>query len=390
MERVTKNLYSFLGFHSFLIGLFLFYIPVYLYKTGFFLPRISLFIALSGLGFCVTLYAWDRISKKVSLHTLILLSFLSEFALLSAFLMEKNIGFILLSGCLNGCFNCNFWIIQRFFFLETITPENSGKKFGNFQIFVLIILKIAIFIGGILLEHYGFFPVYILSAVIAVTGTLFFQQKTLSQNLDPKLTSTPALTIYYVTAYTDTFRSKPVFALDGVFLYLESYFWVISLFLIVRQSYWKLGLLVIFLTLVFGAIFILIKNRIDTLPKNRMYQGAVCLYSLSWILRSLASDRLGHISMLVFLAVITFCTSLFRLGFNKRFFDNAKKVTAHEYILIKSYYSQAFLAVFGLAGFFMLKSAHTAGLLSACYLAAAAAAFIYSIYADSPNTDHAQ
>ena len=380
MVLATRSLYSFLGVHSFLIGMFPFYIPVYLYKAGFSLAQICCFIAVTGLGFCSSLYLWDRISKRVPLRYLIIFSLLSEFLLLTLFFLEKDMGFILISGFFNGIFNCSFWMIQRLLFLDTITSKNSGKKFGNFQIFVLVVLKAGIFAGGIMLEKSGYLSVYLFSSGIVMAGAIFFWQKGIGIELDKGIISAAPLNLGFVVGYKDRFNSKFVFAVDGVLLYLESYFWMISLFLIVRQNYWKLGVLIIFLVVIFGGIFVMIKNSIDRLPTHKMYTAAVCLYSLSWILRGLLSQRLNTFLLLLLLALITFCTSIFRLAFNKRFFDVARSTTAHEYIFIKSYFSQFFLAVFALMGFLLLMSGDVVEQLSRIYLIATLLSFTYLFY----------
>ena len=382
MELSTRSLYSFLGVHSFLIGLFPFYIPVYLYKAGFFLHQISCFIAVTGAGFVISLYLWDRISKIISLRYLIIFSFFSEFILMSLFFLNKDMSLILSAGFFNGVFNCSFWIIQRFLFLETITTKNSGKKFGNFQIFVLVVLKAGIFAGGIMLEKSGYLYVYIFSAAIAMAAALFFFQREIKIELDEKIVSAPPLGFKFIAGYKDKFNSRTVFAVDGIFLYLESYCWMISLFIIVRENFWRLGVLVIFLMALFGGIFVMIKNRIDLMPKNKIYNTAVCLYSLSWILRSVLSNRLNNVILIILLGVITFCTSIFRLSFNKRFFDIAKSAKSHEYILMKSYFSQFFLAIAAFAGFnFLLADqSNTLEQLSMIYLAAGFASFIYLVY----------
>ncbi len=294
--------------------------------------------------------------------------------------------FILISGCFNGVFNCSFWITQRLLFIDTITPQNSGQKFGNFQIFVLLVLKAGILTGGVILEKSGYLPVYILSAVIVILVSFIFFQPKMKMVLDKEIVSAGPMSLKMVAEYKDWFHSRVVFAIDGIFLYLESYFWVISLFLIVRQSYWKLGVLVIFLTLVFGTIFVMIKNTIDRLPSNRIYIAAVCLYGLSWILRSALSEKLNMMPLLFLLAIITFCTSIFRLAFNKRFFDIAKSTRAHEYIFVKSYFSQFFLAVSALAGFVLLGAGDMVEQLSFIYLAAALISFLYLFY--TPEKKH--
>ncbi len=381
MASLSRSLFIFLAVHSFLIGLFPFFIPVYLYTHGFLLSQICFFIAATGVGFTLSLYVWDRVSKKLSLRYLVILSFTSEIVLLTLFFLEKNSFFIVLAGLFNGVFNCNFWIIQRLLFLETVTPQNSGEKFGNFQIFVMIVLKMGIFIGGLLLEKTDYFTLYLVSASIVAVAALVFLQKKIRTELNKNIISSVPLPVVSLVRYRDRFNSRSVFVIDGVFLYFESYFWVISLFLIVHQSYIKLGLLVIFLTLLFGIIFVIIKNSVDRAAVDKMYRTAVCLYIISWILRALFAEELDKITLLLVLALITFCTSIFRLVLNKRFFDIAKTTTAHEYIFVKSCWSQFFLALFfGFLAFFLVGSANEIKHLSTVYFLAAPASMIYFLY----------
>lgn len=389
MAALRRCLYSFLGIHSLLIGLFPFYIPVYLYAHFLSLDEICGFIVLTGGGFCVSLYMWERAYKTIALRKLILLSFFIEFLLLSTFLLEKNITFLILAGIINGVYNCNFWIIQRLLFLETVTPENSGKKFGNFQIFVLIVLKVGIFIGGITLEASGFLAIYLASLVLLGAAMILFLRQTMAVELDGALRGSAPLSVNKILRYKDSLYSRTVFAIDGAFLYLESYFWVISLYLIVKESFWRLGLLVVLLALFFGVLFIIIKNSIDRIEIHLFYRIAVTLYAISWLLRSTLIVETSMLALLILLASITFCTSLFRLAFNKRFFDNARAAVQHEYIFMKSYYSQFFLIpVFGIPLLISLPPGNVIEQLSYVYIAAAAAALLYLVYgADLSNVE---
>ncbi len=373
--------YVFLGLHSFLIGIFPFYIPVYLYANGFSLDEICLFIAITGLGFCLCLYVWDRITQQVAFHFLVAGSYFSEIVLLSLFFLEKDVFFLLSAAFCNGIFNCTFWIIQRLLFLETINPLNSGKKFGNFQIFVLVVLKSAIFIGGLLLESSGFLSIYLVSAGVVLLSFVIFLKVIKKIEFKNEWRTAPFLSVTRVLSFRDRFRSRWIFAFDGIFLYLESYFWIISLFLIVRESFSRLGILVISLTVCFGVIFIFIKNKIDQISVNTFYKSAVVLYMFSWLLRVMVSKMHHLTTLLVLMAVITFCTSIFRLAFNKRFFDNAQSSTAHEYIYLKSYYSQGFLLLFLLFPLlFTLFKGSDVEQLSFIYAGAAVFSTIYLIY----------
>ena len=155
MPHTSKQFYQFLGIHSFLIGLFPFFIPVFLWQQGFNLAQISFFIAITGIGFVLSLWVWDRAHKRINFLHIIAASFAIEILLLlTVFLLGGSV-FLPLLALLNGAYNCFFWITQRALFFETISPENTGRKFGNFQIFVVIILKAGVFCGGLLLDKTG-------------------------------------------------------------------------------------------------------------------------------------------------------------------------------------------------------------------------------------------
>lgn len=383
----NRLFYIFTGLHSLLIGLFPFYLPVYLLTIGLSLNHICLFIASTGTGYCFALFFWDRVCRRLSLQLLIVWSFLSEFLLLSLFFLDKDLSFILLAGFINGVFNCNFWTIQRLLFVRSIGPKNSGRNFGNYQIFVLVVLKVGILIGGFLLEKLGFMAVYLSSGGIVLLSAAFFSAQVMGVHMDDAVKLSKPISLLSIVRFKDNFHSRSVFVIDGVFLYLESYFWVISLFFLVRESFLRLGLVVIILAVFFGFIFLFIKNSIDRLSGQKVYVAAVVLYSFSWMLRGFLGENHGPSAMLFMLALITFCTSVFRLSFNKRFFDNARLTTAHEYIFLKSYISQIFLAVF-----FVIMAAVFAdpgsvvGQLSGLYYFMAMVTFVYLLYRASDSS----
>lgn len=385
--------YVFTGVHSFLIGLFPFYIPVYLYTIGLTLSEICLFIAATGIGYCLTLFFWDRICRKISFSTLIVWSFFSEYLLLSFFFIETESLLVVLAGLVNGIFNCSFWTIQRLLFVKSISQENSGRNFGNSQLFVLVVLKAGILLGGYFLEHWGFWILYLFSGAIVLLSVAFFSSRGMAAHTTEAIQRSQPLRISAVFRFKDMFHSRWVFIIDGVFLYLESYFWVISLFIIVRESFLKLSLVVIMLAVIFGVIFLFIKNSIDRLPRQKVYIAAVTLYAFSWWLRGFLNENLAPVNMLWLLTLIASCTSVFRLSFNKRFFDNAKLTIAHEYIFMKSYISQFFIGVFFVVmacGFSIPGS--VADQLSGLYHFAAITSFFYLVYRtrDTPRSNEVE
>jgi len=378
MNGLFQTYYLFLGFHGFLLGIFPFFLPVYLYKTGTVLSKITLFVALSGLGFILTLWCWDRLRRGLFRRTIIL-SLLLELCLVFSIYLDVDLTIVAL---LNGGYSCLYWMVQRIMFFSSVSPDNSGRNFGNFQIFVLVVLKAGIFIGSLMLGNFGLIAICFLSLVIACAGGLvFFFGCEESLEVPVALQMQQPIGLSELVSFKDRYYSRLVFAIDGVFLYLESYFWLISLFLFVGESFVKLGLVVIVLALFLGCLFLLIKNRIDRLPVKKVYGAAVFLYVLSWGMRGTISANIPYSLQICLIVLIAFCTSFFRLAFNKRFFDFAALSTEYEYIFIKSYYSQFFLAcVFSLLAVVLQKISENGEHMHYLYWSAACSAFLYLKY----------
>ncbi|MCG8336715.1 MAG: MFS transporter [Proteobacteria bacterium] len=381
MKSNSTGIYKFIGIHSFLIGLFPFYLPVYLWKTGTSFSDISFFIALTGLGFCITLWVWDRLRRNITLKGFVLISFILEILLLAVVFLDKTPFAFLIFGLLNGAYNGLFWTTQRVLFFDTIQPSNSGKKFGNLQIIVALFLKSGIFLGGLTLDTLGFNSLFLFSTIIAGLGALSFFFSRQSASHSPELVQIKPTRLADILRFKDTHHSKPVFLLDGLFLYLESYFWMISMFLIVKESFWDLGLLVIGLMVLFTILFFIIKNSIDRLPKTLFFRFSILLYAASWWLRGSIDGDQSLVSLFVALVLISFFTSLFRLTFNKRFFDIAKSELRYHYLIQKSYYSQASIAiVFAVIGIITLNLNDPTTALQSIYFLAAFLTAGYTVY----------
>lgn len=382
MQRHSRTFYLYLGLHSLLIGIFPFFIPVYLWKEGYGLGELAIFIGLAGLGFCAGLWAWDRLRRRIDLTSMIALSLLLEMLLLlNVYLldMDMTLPALVSLGLCYGVYNCFFWTSQRALFFEIIAPHNSGRKYGNFQIFVGALLQAGILLGGILLERDNFLYIVMLSGVVALTGFMLLAAN--KPHYPASLNQTEALRWREIIGFTDQDASKTIFMVDGLYLFLESFFWVVSLFLIAHESFTTLGIMVLALAVIFGVLFYLLKNMIDRCDRKRLYQLAVMLYALSWVLRAAVNDQTSLELLFIILVLITFSTSMFRLVFNKRFYDIAKLTTAHRYLVLKSYYSQAAIFVmFMIFGWALLHTGNGINTLAPLYWGAALFSLLYLLY----------
>jgi hypothetical protein len=254
MPPNSNTFYQYLGLHSLLIGIFPFYIPVYLWKQGFGIGDISLFIAFSSIGFCVGLWIWDRLRQVINLSALIAVSLMLEvILLLNVHVLEMNFHILLALGISYGAYNCFYWTTQRALFFDLIDLESSGRKYGNFQIFVGVSLQIGILIGGLLLEYTSFIYLLVVSSLIGFCG---YFMVTRQKPLYPKtLTEHGSLKLADVIRFKDKDHSKLIFVIDGVFLFAESFFWVITLFMLAHESFAELGVMILSLAVVFGVLF---------------------------------------------------------------------------------------------------------------------------------------
>lgn len=398
--------YQFLGAHSLLIGLLPFFLPVYLWQHGLDLAGLSLLIGVSGLSFTAALGLWQKLARAWRLKHLVTLTFVLELLLLCtvgllttvpgaalftaagndiAISTSATVGAAVLLGICNGLYNAFFWTTQRTLFLQQLGRNDSGRQYGNFQIFVMVFLKVGILLGGLLLETGGFVWLLALSAGTSLVANLHLASRPTGQGqLVPPEHDGSTVTLCSSLGFKDARGSRPAFLVDGVFLYLESHFWTLTLFLVVREDFSRLGLAVVILALVFAALFYLIKNRIDQLATRQVYRAAVWLYLGSWLLRFTLDENSDGPSLWIALILITFFSSFFRLAFNKRFFDLAQQTGSQSYLLIKSYSSQFWLglmfSVLGMA-LLVIPLPHDR-LLQYLYLPAALLTAIYLRYTD--------
>ncbi|NRA54074.1 MAG: MFS transporter [Gammaproteobacteria bacterium] len=382
MTTNTASFYRFCAVHSLLIGLLPFFIPVILWQQGFGLAQISLFVAITGLGFMVSLRWWQSLYQRSQWRQILALSFIAELGLIAVIISADNTVLLIGGALLNGMYNCFYWTTQRVMF-SAMTNQNrskktsnkTGRQYGNFQILVVFLLKLGILIGAYLQENQHFELLFGTSFFLSLLAILVL----LRADNDPKIERKQAKPL--------SKRNKLVFAIDGVFLFFESYFWVLSLFFISRGNVFELGLMLVALTLVLSLIFMVIKNTIDRLNQHYVFYSAVVLYALSCALRGMLTVEIEGVSLYLLILLIAFLTSFFRLSFNKRFFDHANQLDALNIIWLKSYLSQGAIVIFFavLATVLFFGDATVAD-LPALYWLLAPAGLLYALYGPTPVT----
>jgi len=299
--------------------------------------------------------------------------------ILITFLIESSATVFVLAALLNGIYNCFYWITQRTLFsamtqsqTDNQAENKTGKQFGNFQIVIVIFLKIGILMGGYFLAQQQTLWLLVISTLLSVAAYygLCKQAKYNESQLTP-----------IDNAAIIDWRQKVVFTIDGVFLFCESYFWVLTLFFITDNNVMDLGLLVVGLTVVLSIIFWGIKNTIDKLNQRYVFYSAIVLYAVSWGIRGSVTSNTEHYILLASIIVIAFLTTFFRLSFNKQFFDDANAQQPLAFIIKKSYLSQRGLVVFfSLLSLALIMMGETDNTLALFYWCLAPIAVLYGMY----------
>lgn len=392
--------FRFAAVHSLLMGLLPFFIVILLWQQGFLLWQLSAFIALTGLGFLLTLPAWHKLLQGNRWPTIIASSLILEVALVAAILWMPNNALALLVALLNGAYLCFYWMSQRTLFthlLNTVgessadnnsTSINStGNNYGNFQLVVMILLKVGILVSAFLLDQGLEVVLFVVILSINIIAWPFLKSAmTAERTADLSTNSNPI-------AFKKS--TGAVFFIDGIFLYLESYFWLLSLYLIAQQDVMQLGLLVIVLTALLAALFWLLKSRIDAIAINIIFPIAVIGYAISWLLRAYTGQDFNSLTGFTYplILLIAFLTSFFRLSFNKRFFDHAHNYGPDSQSIIQYLMQKSYLSQWGIVIFFSLlavllgsSTISIGNLLSGIYGLAALGVLLYAFYAQPFTT----
>ncbi|EPJ48341.1 MAG: hypothetical protein OFPII_06290 [Osedax symbiont Rs1] len=378
-----RQFYLFVCSHSFLIGLFPFFLPVYLYKQGLDISKICYFIAASAITFSISLYVWDRIKNHLKPNQLLALCYLLELLMVTSVIyagpkIVDQQYFAYLIAASYGCYQCFFWTTQRALFIQRSASDNTGNRYGNFQVFVVIFLKMGVFIGGFLLDSENI-ELLLLISLLCILLSYLAVLKSPGQ-LEWPFLAWPKLSLKNIYQFKDQYRSRQIFALDGLFLFIESFFWLLSLFLILKQSFMQLGLMIIAITIILSMVFLVLKNKIDQLPEQLIYSVSIVGYAISWVLRANLQADSSLLAQFLLLCMIAFLTAFFRLAFNKRFYDLAVHYPKKPYTLIKSYYSQTALLLFFVVLGLVFSSQNIYSSLTSGYWLAAILSPLYCIY----------
>ncbi|PKG39155.1 MFS transporter [Psychromonas sp. Urea-02u-13] len=387
MPILNRTFYLFSAIHSFLLGLLPIFIPVILWDKGLNIAGISWFIVLTAAGFLVALYGWDRLRAKANWTLIVALSFILQMLLVLVLLLDSQWLLLSAGALINGAAGCFYWSTQRILFQAITSDKNSGNTFGNFQMLVIFSLKFGVLIGSFMLDSDYIKSLILISLCSSVAG-FYLLTKLLSETNNLLSQQQPAaFSLSSILTFKDNFHSKKIFMVDGLFLFLESYFWVLTLYMLTKESLMTLGILIIVLSVLLAVIFFVVKKVIDRTNAQRIFIIAILGYAFSWLLRGELGFQNNDAVLYGGVLLIAFLSSFFRLAFNKRFYDMASANKPVYYIVSKSYYSQFMIIIFfSLIAMLASMGKDPLNQLQVLYDLAIPLVFVYLLYGAKKDT----
>ncbi len=206
------------------------FIPIFLLKIGLSLWNVAIF-ELANFILSVTLHYFiiplgGQIGVKKIMISSYLINSLTYLILyygpqLYALLHIKI--FLSLITLFNALPLALYWSSHHIYFLKSTKSKNSGEKLGLLQSVPLIISIAGPFIGSLLIVHYSFREVFLLSTLLLFIASFFlFLSKDIK--IKSKLT-------WHKIIDTNNFKKNTVFFLQGIGYCATSFIWPVLLFL---------------------------------------------------------------------------------------------------------------------------------------------------------------
>lgn len=321
---------AFLTFVKSLIGIFA---PVYLYSIGFTLTKIMLFIM--GISFTYLLIIPFSISliNKIGFKYTIMVSipvYITHIISLN-FITPESIYIFCLAWFSYGSHMALFWPSMHSEIAANGNKKKSGSEVGTLQILTTIFGSIAPLIGGLYLELLSYTQLVTLSFIIVLLGSI-----PLIFSKDIKLKS------YYFkhSDYTKFLFSKKQehkkssFIAEGVNGFLNLSLWPILLYILLSESFLKLGSLYTLVSIISVLIISYLKTYIDKHNKRKVLKKTVKLISLAWGFRLIIYIFAGFFIYIVE-SVAKMISSAFYLSYMSIFYNNARNRNVLDYVILR-------------------------------------------------------
>ncbi len=300
------------------------FIPIYLLdkvKMGLFEVAIC---ELGGFILSIFLhYFIVSISGRVGVKKIMIGSYLTNIiaciVLYFGIPLYANLGsplFITLIILLNALPLSMYWSAHHIYFLESTKSLEMGRKLGVLQSVPMVISIAGPFLGSVLISHYSFRGVFLMSIVFLLSASLSL---TFSEDIKIKTRLSPKRIVD-----TKNFKKNSVFFLQGLGYCATSFIWPVLLFL-ASINLVMMGFFYLLSNLLNGIIVFLGGKDADKNGTSRIIRIGAAGHSLSIIMRALSDTVL---SMATFQSMGGLFGGLLHVAIDTSFYKSSHKNVA--------------------------------------------------------------
>jgi MFS family permease len=322
-----------LTFVKSLIGIF---IPVYMYSLGYSLSIIGVYLAIISFIALLLIPFATRMILKIGYKYTILLSL--PIYIVHIFLInyiQNSLWIVLLAAFSFGLYVALFWPAYHLELSSQGSSKHRGAEIGTLQVIITLVSSISPFIGGVFLDYLSYNELLIFSLCILCVGFIpfLFAQ-------DPPIKKFSLNFSDYKKIFSKYPGSdKTGFFSEGAEFVVSAYFWPIIIFVLLGNSFIKLGLIFTVAALISVVFITFFKSYVDSHSKKKVLGIITKVMSFNWFLRG--------IMLAIFLPILYLSesiqrviVSIYHLSFSSLFYNNAKSskdefmyVMAHEIIV---------------------------------------------------------
>lgn len=343
-DRMSK-IYVFQAMIIFIKSLIGIFIPVYLYSRGFSISMVFAFVIGISVTFLLFIPVSVKVIKRIGFKYSLLFSM--PFFFLSIFFLNyvnDSYWYFHAVWFFMGIYSSIYWPAFHSEVALNGTRKNRVSEIGTLQVITILFATVAPFVGGLILEEYDYFVLFIFSTILLILG---FIPLLLARDIKLKkydFRYVDYLNFFRNGAFLD---SKKAFACEGVEGALSLTLWPIILYVLLKNNFLNLGLLFTFVS-VLSALFILyLKKFFDRRDKHKLVVMTTRFLSVNWFLRGLIF-LLGGVFLYFIESFMKITESVFKLSFFPIFYNNAKRIGYMNYIIMRELYIQTTKVIFSL------------------------------------------
>lgn len=173
MNYEIKN-YLFILLTNLARGMIEVFIPIFLFKTGFTINQIFIYILFVLIISILITYPFIWLGNKFKYKYLIFLSLVFLFILYFYLLfITNNLISLFFLALFYALYRRSYWSGRRYFSLKIIPLKNINSKVGNITIISEIANMISTYLGALILTYTNNIILFITSIVIFLIGVIF-------------------------------------------------------------------------------------------------------------------------------------------------------------------------------------------------------------------------